>query len=158
MVASTATCAVVRKPPPGVSGPKTKGNIAKKPYCGAVFTRRTKKPAMVRLSRQRMSMPSVSRRRLVGLAVEASAMGRRPCGSVTAKQPIAAPRATRTSDRTSVPYSLIPRGPTASAANPAPSVGRPPVNANQNQPAAEPRIRGFEMVWIQTRKEKANNG
>src|SRR5579875_323213 len=158
MAASAATWEVLRNPPPGAEGPSAKGNMAKKPYSGAVLTIRTRPPASVRLSRHRMSTPSISRLRLRGWATVSSAMGWVPLGSRTQNEPTAPPMATRTRDSTSAPYKLRPSGPIASAAMPDPSVGSPTVKTNQNQPATEPPMLSLLVTWAQTRNENANNG
>jgi hypothetical protein len=64
--------------------------------------------------------------------------------------------ATITSESQKVLYTPI-RG-VETAATSAPSVGRPPVKANQNHPAADPLSSTRVTVWIQTRKPKAKSG
>src|SRR5699024_12187110 len=102
--------------------------------------------------------PPTTRVRLVGLLPFSSATGLLPCGSRTPTTQITTPIVTSTKERIRVPYRLMPSGPMASPATAEPRVGNPPVKANQNQPATEPRIRSGLAICAHTRNENANSG
>ncbi len=86
----------------------------------------------------------------------AGASRRRPVGSCVPNRATRPPKTTRANEIHKVAYAPI-RG-TVKLASSDPSVGNPPVNANQNQPTAVPRRLGGVTAVIQTRKPYANNG
>ena len=79
-----------------------------------------------------------------------------PWASRAPTNAMAAPAATSTSDSQNVLY--CPISGMATAATAVPSTGRPPVNMNQNHPAAVARSSRRTARLIQVRKAKANIG
>src|ERR1700675_2371984 len=125
---------------------KKVGRKTRKPNCGAVLIIRTTQPIVVFGFFQAIATleksESIDR-------FPAGSKRRNPVTSVTPNRVTRPPTRTNPSEHQRVPYWPI-SGMKKLASN-EPSVGNPPVNANQNQPTADPRRLSEVVTAIQTR-------
>src|ERR1700719_2788429 len=116
------------------------------PNCGAVLIIRTTQPMVVLGCSQ--AMATLEKSESIDLFPAGISL-RKPLTSVTPRRVTKPPTKTNPSEHQSVAY--WPINGTKKLASNEPSVGNPPVNANQNQPTAEPRRLSDVVVAIQTR-------